>query len=283
VLSSDGRDALTPNAARFLAHGRAARQPGSPSLFAYLLDLDDDLAQQIEVRMRFSARQHATVRLLQSDPGECDLSRWFEAVGPGPGLLITEGLMTAETEIAERRVTELLGVGDLLQPPQASEDEMIGRCSAWRALRRTRLALLDAEFLERVRAWPQLQRALFRRAERRTAEEQILRAISCHPKLDVRLILLLWHLAGRWGRVEPTGIRLSLPLTHRMLGQLVAAERPSVSHALGRLAHSGIVTGQAGDWHLHGDVDAHVESLIDRTGHLAPSPQPGPRTRRHIA
>jgi hypothetical protein len=53
-----------------------------------------------------------------------------------------------------------------------------------------------------------------------------------------------------------------LPLTHRLLGQLVAAERPSISHALGRLADAGLVSGAAGDWHLHGNLDAHLESLI---------------------
>ena len=56
-------------------------------------------------------------------------------------------------------------------------------------------------------------------------------------------MLLLWHLAGRWGRVQPSGLRLLLPLTHRMLGQLVGAERPSISHALARLSHAEIVTG----------------------------------------
>jgi hypothetical protein len=111
---------------------------------------------------------------------------------------------------------------------------------------------------------------LFRRAERRVADVGTLRAISCQPKLEIRLVLLLWHLAARWGRVEPTGIRLSLPLTHRLLGQLVAAERPSISHALSRLSHAGLVTGSAGDWHLHGTVQEHLEALIDRTARIEP-------------
>ncbi|MGH3138482.1 MAG: helix-turn-helix domain-containing protein, partial [Gaiellales bacterium] len=76
---------------------------------------------------------------------------------------------------------------------------------------------------------------------------------------------LFWHLAERWGRVEKSGIRLSLPLTHRLLGQLVAAERPSVSHALARLAQAGLVTGAPGDWHLHGKLDEHIGSLIERS------------------
>ena len=68
--------------------------------------------------------------------------------------------------------------------------------------------------------------------------------------------------------MEPAGIRLTLPLTHRLLGQLAAAERPSISHALARLAHSGLVTGTTGDLHLHGTLDTHLESLLQRTAHL---------------
>jgi hypothetical protein len=237
-------------------------------LFGYLLDLDDDIAREIEVRMRYSARQHATARLLDAETGACDLSSWFLAVGPGPGLLLADGLLAAETRVADRTVTELLGAGDLLQPPVEREDDMIGGGSSWRALHPTRLALLDGDFLERVRPWPQIAQAILRRAERRSSDLCLLRAISCQPKLEVRLVLLLWHLAARWGKVEPAGIRLSLPLTHRVLGQMVAAERPSISHALSRLAHAGIVTGTAGDWHLHGNVDEHVETLIERAAHL---------------
>jgi CRP/FNR family cyclic AMP-dependent transcriptional regulator len=120
-----------------------------------------------------------------------------------------------------------------------------------------------------VRPWPQIALALLQRAGRRIADLDVLRAITSQPRLEVRLVLLLWHLAARWGRVEPAGIRVSLPLTHRMLGQLVGAERPSISHALGRLAHAGMVTGTPGDWHLHGTVADHLEALIERTARLS--------------
>jgi CRP-like cAMP-binding protein len=167
-------------------------------------------------------------------------------------------------------VTELLGNGDLLQPLGRHVDDLIERSASWRALCPCRFALLDAEFADRVLPWPQIGHALLRRTERRTEDLGVMRAISCQPRLEVRLVLFLWHLAGRWGRVESTGIRLTLPLTHRLLGQLVAAERPSISHALARLAHAGLVTGTAGDWHLHGSVDEHLASLIEGTVRLTP-------------
>jgi CRP/FNR family cyclic AMP-dependent transcriptional regulator len=279
-MSSDRGDERTPGLPRWPGLTPAAQRPGSPALFAYLLDLDDDLAQELEVRMRFSARQHATARILHADTGGCDLAAWFDAVGDGPGLLILDGLVAVDTRVADRTISELLGPGDLLQPPAELADEMLDCGCSWRALSPTRLALLDSDFAERVRFWPQILRALVRRAERRTADLATLRAISSQPKLEMRLVLVLWHLAARWGRVEPSGLRLSLPLTHRLLGQLVAAERPSISHALARLSGAGIVTGSAGDWHLHGSVDAHIETLVERTARIGAHSDSGPDSQQ---
>jgi CRP/FNR family transcriptional regulator, cyclic AMP receptor protein len=283
-MSIDGGDARTRAASQWARRPTPARRPNSSRrLFAYLLDLDDELAQEFEVRMRFPARQDATARLLDVDAGECDLSPWFELVGRGPGLLIIEGLVAVHTRIADRTVTELLGDGDLLQPPAPQDDWMVDRETAWHALRPTRLALLDTEFAERIRPWPQILHSLFCRAERRSADLEMLRAISCQPRLEARLALLLWHLAARWGRVEPSGLRLTLPLTHRLLGQLLSAERPSVSRTLRRLSEAGIVTGTAGDWHLHGSVETHLESLTERTAHVTSDGEDALRSRERIA
>lgn len=245
-----------------------ARRPESPPLYTYVLEADDDLAQELDVRMRLGAGRVATAKALDAKPGECDLAPWLDAVGHGPGLLLLDGLMAVQTRVADRTVTELMGSGDLVQPLSQSIDDMIERDASWRVLATSRFALLDDEFAQRVLPWPQIAQALLRRSERRAGDMAVLRAISCQPRLDVRLVLLLWHLAGRWGRVEPAGLRLTLPLTHRLLGQLVAAERPSISHALGRLARAGLVTGKAGDWHLHGGLEQHIEALIDRTAEL---------------
>jgi CRP/FNR family cyclic AMP-dependent transcriptional regulator len=261
---------LARHGSRWAGLSASALTPQSPPLYCYVLDADDDLAQVLDVRTGFTARQLATARAVDAQPGECDLEPWFVAAGHGPGLLLLEGLLAVHTRIVDRTVTELVGAGDLLQPARHRTDEMIERATTWRALRTTRFALLDEEFDQRVLPWPQIAHALLRRAERRTADLDAVRAISCQPRLAVRLVLLFWHLAGRWGRVESAGIRLSLPLTHRLLGQLVSAERPSVTHALTRLAEARLVTGTPGDWHLHGRLDEHLESLIERTAHLEP-------------
>lgn len=247
--------------------------PESNALYTYLLDVDDDLAEEFDLRARTAARQLATVRVLDADVGGCDLSSWLDAARPGPGLLILDGLIASETQVGDRTATELLGAGDLLQPPVQSVDDLLERTDEWRALSPTRFGLLNADFADRVRPFPQIGQALLRRAGKRISEVDALRAITSQPRLEARLVLLLWHLAARWGRVEPAGIRLCLPLTHRLLGQLVAAERPSISHALKRLADAGLVTGTACDLHLNGSLDSHLESLIERTNGHAPQPQ----------
>ena len=60
------------------------KAPGSAPLYTYLLDADDDLAEELDIRTRFAARQLATARVLDVDMGECDLEAWFAAVGRGP-------------------------------------------------------------------------------------------------------------------------------------------------------------------------------------------------------
>ncbi len=249
------------------------------SLHAFLLDADDDLAGELDARTRIVARQLVTAEVLDAEVGECDPAPWFEATRRGPGLLILDGLVALETQVGDRTATELLGAGDLLQPPGDRADDLLERMDRWRVLWSTRFALLDAEFADRVRPCPQIVQALLHRAGKRIADVDALRAITCQPRLEVRLVLLLWHLAARWGRVEPAGIRLSLPLTHRLLGQLVAAERPSISHALARLARSGLVTGAAGDLHLRGSIEHHLEALVERTSTLIAQPAGPHRTR----
>jgi CRP-like cAMP-binding protein len=250
------------------------RRAEPSALYTYLLDADDELAEEFDLRGRIAVRQLATARVLQVGVGDCELSGWFDIASHGPGLLMLDGLMAFETCTGDRVATELLGAGDLLQAPTLATDDLLERSCHWRALRPTRFALLDEDFVDRVRPFPQLVRALLSRACRRTAELDVLRAITSQPRLEVRLVLLLWHLAARWGKVEPSSVRLCLPLTHRLLGQLVAAERPSISHALKRLAQAGLVSGTADDLHLHGSLEYQLESLLERHAALAESATP---------
>jgi CRP/FNR family transcriptional regulator, cyclic AMP receptor protein len=240
------------------------RETRPPASFCYLLDVDQDLADEFDLRMRIVVRRVASVLVFEAPVGECDVAHWFDPRPGCLGLLVLDGVIAVEVRVGGRTASELVGAGDLLQPWNRGDEQLIERTPAWRALLPTRIAVLDGAFAERVRPWPQITQALLRRAGRRAHELDVQRAITSQPRLEVRLALLFWHLAERWGRVEPGGIHLSLPLTHALLGRLAGAERPSVSHALARLADAGLITSAAGNWHLHGNVEQHLASLLQR-------------------
>lgn len=237
-----------------------------------LLDLDADLADELGPELRRVVRAAATATVLDADAGVLPIADWLESSGSGPGVLVLQGVLALQVRVGDRRCAELTGAGDLLQPLGQEPSPLLACTVKCRALTPVRCAVLDAAFVRRVRFWPQLLQALVRRAGRRTVSLNVQRAITAQPRLEVRLALLLWHLAGRWGVVEPGGIRLPLPLTHQLLGELVAAERPSVSHALARLSHSGLVVGHGDEWHLHGALEQQLPAMAapveDRAEHI---------------
>jgi CRP-like cAMP-binding protein len=176
---------------------------------------------------------------------------------------VLDGVLAAGIHVGDRIAAELLGAGDVIQPWRGEDEELLACDVQWRALVPSRFALLDDAFAQRAARWPPITSALLRRAGRRTRRLNLQRAISAQPRLDVRLALLLWHLAARWGKVEPGGIRLPLPLTHQLLGRLIGAERPSVSHALARLAEAELVTGHGDEWHIHGSLEQQLPSMLE--------------------
>lgn len=234
-----------------------------PTLNQYLLDLDVELLEELEPTERAAARATVTTVVFGTDAGSIPLSEWLAAARSGPGLLIVDGVLATGIHVGDRTAAELLGAGDVIQPWRGEDEELLACDIQWRALVPSRFALLDDAFARRAARWPQITAALLRRAGRRTRRLNLQRAIAAQPRLDVRLALLLWHLAGRWGKVEPGGIRVPLPLTHQLLGRLVGAERPSVSHALARLAEAGLVTGHGDEWHIHGSLEQQLPGMLE--------------------
>ncbi len=210
-----------------------------------------------------AARAAAVALTFQTDVGRLPVPDWLTATARGAGILVLDGVLVVNSRAGGRTSSELIGTGDVIQPSTRDYEELLACDVTWHALVPGRFALLDGDFAKRVRFWPQIGHALLRRTSRRIARLNVQRAIASQPRLEVRLALLLWHLAARWGRVERGGVRLPLPLTHQLLGRLIGAERPSVSHALARLAHSGLVTGHGDEWHLHGELQDQLSSMLD--------------------
>lgn len=258
-----------PTLVREAERGRAngAAQPGRLSgRYCYLLDLDAGLAERLSLRMRMVARPIATAVVVDVPPGPLEPADLLAKPAAGLGALVVEGVLALDVQVGDRTATELIGEGALLCPADGVDDlGLLAHEARVRALEPARLALLDEAFLERVRPWPEITLELARRAVRRTMELNVQRAATCHPRADVRIALLLWHLADPWGKVGPDGILLPLPLTHQLIGQMVGAERPTVSHALARLSAAGLVTRCKSGLVLHGTAEHHIACLVARS------------------
>jgi CRP/FNR family transcriptional regulator, cyclic AMP receptor protein len=167
---------------------------------------------------------------------------------------VLEGYLLRRVEIGGRASGELLSAGDILRPWQREDaGASVPRSPAWRALERVQLALLDLEFARRMAQFPEVTAALLSRALRRSRQLVVNVAIVHQPRVEVRVHLMLWQLADRYGTVRQDGVLLPVRLTHTLIAELVAARRPTVSAALAALERSGEVTRLAdGGWLLHG-------------------------------
>ena len=122
----------------------------------------------------------------------------------------------------------------------------------WSVLDELALVALDGRFVLAAVRWPSIIEHVTARATRLSRWLTMRLAVNQHARLDDRLVLTLWGLAERWGRVTPQGVVLPLRLTHGTLARLVGARRPSVTAALGDLASAGLVERTPGGWVLHG-------------------------------
>ena len=219
-----------------------------------IIDADPDLADRLEPDEVERARREAVTRVQRLTPGDWDVSTALEEDVHHRGFLIVEGLLTRTVNVLGRRCVEPIGACDVMRPWQwDDEGSHVHAEVGWSVLEPSRLAVLDHRLVLRINPWPQLGVELFNRGTRRAHHLAVALAIAHHPRVDDRLLLTLWHLAERWGRVHPDGIVVPLPLSHQRLADLVGAHRPSVTTAMGELGRAGKVSRREnGDWVLHG-------------------------------
>ncbi len=223
-----------------------------------IIDADADLAELLDGPERERARREALTRERRLSRGAWDAANATQPDVHHRGFLIIDGLLTREVEILGRRCVELLGAGDVLRPWRWDPDgSHVHAEVGWMVLEPVRLAVLDHGLVVRMTPWPQLGLELFARGTRRAHALAVSLAIVHHQRIDDRLLLTLWHLAERWGRVSPDGIAVPLPLSHQRLADLVGAHRQSVTTAMGDLARAGALSRRGdGAWLLHGSPPA---------------------------
>lgn len=214
---------------------------------------DSELFGAVPAHVRDQAFQDCFAQIITLPPGAWPAVDAPRELCDGFGLLVLDGLLVNRVGIDGRFGAELLGGGDLLRPWQEAADALaLPLTTARKVLTPTRIAVLDLAFAERAASYPQIAGQLVARTMNRSRNLAVMMAIAHHPRVDVRLHSLFWHLAGRWGRKRVDEVLLPLPLTHSVLADLTAARRPTVSSALADLARRGVLTSSAEGWRLTG-------------------------------
>ncbi len=229
---------------------------------ATILEEDPGLAEALRGHRLAAATRDCVAETIRVPRGSWSPGDDLEGFHAGIGLLVLDGLLVRRVCVATRFGAELLGEGDVLRPWQREDvATTLPRSGGWRALAPCRLALLDSHFAVRAGRYPEVISALFARVLRRSRMLAVNIAIVHHPRVDIRVQMLLWELADRWGTVHPEGVRVPLRLTHAVLADLVAAQRQTVSKAISELAARGSVLWTGDAWLLAGGPPAELDDV----------------------
>jgi CRP/FNR family cyclic AMP-dependent transcriptional regulator len=211
-----------------------------PAATVRLLDVDPDLGAGLEAAMFARARELLRAPVFEIERGvkalpECDPDGCF-------GLLVLSGLIGRRLRVCQAHATELLGPGDIIRPWDPFDSlQSVPPEVDWRSLTPARVAILDGSVTRIIGRRHELLLAFSGRLLHRVRTGTYLRAVSNLTRIDERVLVSLWHLASRWGSVTPVGVLLPFRLTHEVIGEVVGAQRPSVTLALSRLRRLGIV------------------------------------------
>jgi CRP/FNR family transcriptional regulator, cyclic AMP receptor protein len=232
----------------------------------------------VESRPPASAPEPGTVSLLRADAGLREAVPAAELpfaqrvvigarhqVGPGPwspadllpgstdpfAAIVISGVVTHEVALAGRCSADLLGSGDVLRPWRAVDSALPAE-SLWSSPAGAEIAVLDQRFLAATRRWPRLGAVIHERLADQLDASAARAAIVALPRVEERVLALFWQLADRWGVVTADAVVVRLPLTHAFIGQLVGAQRPTVSLALHALAQEPALLSRTapGAWSL---------------------------------
>jgi CRP/FNR family cyclic AMP-dependent transcriptional regulator len=229
-----------------------------------LLEADPDLATGLGPADRDALRRSLVVPVVTLPPASEPVPSERPFSDSNLGLLVLDGLLARDVKLAGIGCTELLGAGDLVRP-SGSEEPLIPVSVKWSVFTDTRIAIIDERATRAIKQAPTLATRLLDRALRHSESQATHLAITCLTGVDLRVHMLLWHLADRWAKVTRDGVVLELPLTHEQLGRLVRSRRQSVSNALGELADRGLLTCPArGRYVLRGEPPAGLEAFDAR-------------------
>jgi CRP/FNR family transcriptional regulator, cyclic AMP receptor protein len=214
------------------------RQLQAPAGVVHLLQADPDLGATLSHEDRLRAGPLLRAAVLELPPGAWDVPE--RASHAAFGFLVLDGLLQRRVDHGLGVSRELLGPGDVVGPHAATTPlSLIPQDAEWTVVNAARLALIDERLTARLVRWPALMVELSQRQHHRAWCLAHLLAISHLPRVEDRLLATLWYVAQRWGHVTPAGTTVPLTLTHQALGEMVGAQRPSISLAVRLLQEQG--------------------------------------------
>src|SRR5437763_4087669 len=165
------------------------------------------------------------------------------------GAIVHTGMVLHDLQLGAQPGIRLVAPGEVVSLRQAPASPMLAT-SSYRAIPDTTLVLLRSDFLLASRQAPGLVVGLQSRVAEQL-ERLATQLVICQlPRVEDRLLAMMWLLAESWGRVTPSGTTLPLSLTHELLGAMIGARRPTVTLALGELADRGALVHQDRGWLL---------------------------------
>src|SRR4051812_22132764 len=165
-----------------------------------LLEVHPDLAEAIPEDDRATAR-----RFLVADAHDVGRGPWSPHLACRDGsrgfaLMIVSGLVLREVVLAGRRAAQVFGPGDLLRPAPEG-DSSLSETVQWTVMDAAVATVLDDGFLTATRRWPALGAAVDDRLFAQVDRVAVHLAIAHLPRIEQRLLAMLWHLADRFGHV----------------------------------------------------------------------------------
>lgn len=238
-----------------------------------VLEADSGLGDGLPVGQLPAARRAVVASVDRLGTG-----RWqFDADDvPTAGFLVLEGCIAREVMIlGETAAIDFLAHGDLVRPSSDAELTSVASRVTWQVLEPTRLAVLDHGFLLAAQPWPEVAAELLKRQERRAEWLANVLAISHLPRVDLRVLVLFWQFADRWGCVRGGEVTVPIPLTHLNIARLIGARRPTVTSAVRKLVDAGLLVHESnGHWLLRGGPPTQRRGTLDEATPPGPSANP---------
>lgn len=208
-----------------------------------------DLVPGLDRRLADGDRRilaHMQMPILNAFEGPFDLEEAL-ARSHAFALVIVGGMMLRMLGLGSHHGLQLLGPGDLLGRPGEVGTDLLSR-SRLEARGLVQYAPLDDRVLALARRYPRLIEGLQMRADDQQQRLLAQLLISQLPRVEDRVLALMWLLAETWGRVTPSGTVLPVRLTHEAIGLLVGARRSTVTLALRALEERGALLRRIDDW-----------------------------------